>query len=120
MNTENEIVKVDENGDVAELDDIVDGMMIITLKKPIIFEKKEYKKIDLTEMENLKAADMIAVSRILNRKGNVDFLQEMTLEYAINLAARGTGLPIEFFEQLPPWAAMQVKNRVTGFLYRQG
>lgn len=104
---------------VDVIDDIEDGMYRVTLKKPYVFEGKSYSAIDLSGLENIRAADMIAVNRLLNRKGNVDFLQEMTLEYALNIAAKATGKPIEFFEQLPPYAAMQIKNRVTGFLYRQ-
>ena len=75
--------------------------------------------LDVVEVQNSIIADLVEVNRLLNRRGNVDFLQEMTLEYALNLAARASGLPVEFFMQLSPWAAMQVKNRVTGFLYRQ-
>lgn len=108
-----------KKNEVDVIDDIEDGMYRVTLKKPYVFEGKSYSAIDLSGLENIRAADMIAVNRLLNRKGNVDFLQEMTLEYALNIAAKATGKPIEFFEQLPPYAAMQIKNRVTGFLYRQ-
>lgn len=108
-----------KKNEVDVIDDIEDGMYRVTLKKPYVFEGKSYSVIDLSGLENIRAADMIAVNRLLNRKGNVDFLQEMTLEYALNIAAKATGKPIEFFEQLPPYAAMQIKNRVTGFLYRQ-
>lgn len=112
-----DIVSVDENGEMQEV--IEDGFLRVTLRKPVKFEGKQYERIDLTGLEDITAADMIAVNRMLNRKGNVDFLQEMTLEYALNLAARATGMPIEFFESLPPYAAMQIKSRVTGFLYGQ-
>ncbi len=112
-----EMVKKNVVEDV--IDDIEDGLYRVTLKKPYIFEGKSYSAIDLIGLQDIKAADMIEVNRLLNRKGNVDFLQEMTLEYALNLAAKATGKPIEFFEMLPPYAAMQIKNRVTGFLYRQ-
>lgn len=108
-----------KKNEVDVIDDIEDGMYRVTLKKPYVFEGKSYSAIDLSGLENIRAADMIAVNRLLNRKGNVDFLQEMTLEYALNIAAKATGKPIEFFELLPPYAAMQIKNRVTGFLYRQ-
>ena len=108
-----------KKNEVDVIDDIEDGMYRVTLKKPYVFEGKSYNVIDLSGLQDIKAADMIAVNRLLNRKGNVDFLQEMTLEYALNIAAKATGKPIEFFEQLPPYAAMQIKNRVTGFLYRQ-
>lgn len=104
---------------VNENDEIEDGALLITLKKPIHFEGKQYSRIDLSGLENIRAEDMVEVNRRLNRKGNVDFLQEMTLEYALNLAAVACQMPVEFFMELYPWEAMQVKNRVTGFLYRQ-
>ena len=108
-----------KKNEVDVINDIEDGMYRVTLKKPYVFEGKSYSAIDLSGLQDIRAADMIAVNRLLNRKGNVDFLQEMTLEYALNIAAKATGKPIEFFEQLPPYVAMQIKNRVTGFLYRQ-
>ena len=108
-----------KKNEVDVVDDIEDGMYRVSLKKPYMFEGKSYNVIDLSGLQDIKAADMIAVNRLLNRKGNVDFLQEMTLEYALNLAARATGMPIEFFENLPPYVAMQVKSRVTCFLYGQ-
>ena len=104
---------------VNENDEIEDGALLITLKKPIHFEGKQYSRIDLSGLENIRAEDMVEVNRRLNRRGNVDFLQEMTLEYALNLAAVACQMPVEFFMKLSPWAAMQVKNHVTGFLYRQ-
>ncbi len=109
-----DIVNVNEDGGITEVEE---GFLIISLKHPIKFENQQYDKIDLTCLYDIKAADMIAVNRKLNRNGNVDILQEMTMEYALNLAAVASGKPIEFFEQLPPYAVMQIKNRVTGFLY---
>ena len=101
-------------------DSVEDGIYIVRLNPPIIYEKKTYDRIDLTGLDNIRAADMIAVSRKLNRSGNVDFMQETSLEYAINIAHRATGLPLEFFDQLRPAAALRVKNAVTAFLYGQG
>ena len=108
-----------KKNEVDVVDDIEDGMYRVSLKKPYMFEGKSYNVIDLSGLQDIKAAHMIAVNRLLNRKGNVDLLQQMTLQYALNIAAKATGKPIEFFELLPPYAAMQIKNRVTGFLYRQ-
>lgn len=103
--------------DAAE--NVEDGAFLVTLAHELHFEGKDYTKIDLHGLENLTARDMIEVNKRLNRAGNVDFIQEMTLEYALNIAQIATGLPLEFFLELPPYAAMAVKNRVTGFLYRQ-
>ncbi len=96
-----------------------ENFLIIPLKKPITFEGERYDKIDLTGLEEIKAADMVAINRRLSRNGNTDMTQEMTLEYALNMASLASGIPLEFFEQLPPYAAMMVKGRVTNFIYRQ-
>ena len=69
-----------KKNEVDVVDDIEDGMYRVSLKKPYMFEGKSYNVIDLSGLQDTKAADMIAVNRLLNRKGNVDFLQEMTLE----------------------------------------
>lgn len=91
--------------------------LIIELKSPVHFEEKSYEKIDLTGLRDIKAADMVEINRRLSRNGNVDSTQEVTLEYALNLANTATGLPLEFFNQLPPYAAMAVRRCVVGFLY---
>lgn len=109
----NEVVNVDKSGEVVE------SPYMLKLKEPIMFEGQRYDKIDLTGLENIRAADMIAVNRRLTGMGNVDFLQENTLEYSINLAAVAAGLPVEFFDQLKPRTAMRVKQCVTSFLYGQ-
>ena len=41
----------------------------------------------------------------------------MTLGYSCYLAARVSGLPVEFFQGLPAREAIKLKNVVTGFLY---
>lgn len=63
--------------------------LVIELTKEYMFEGKKYTKVDLTGLNNLTAEDMIAANRVLSRNGNVDFLQEMTLEYACVLASKG-------------------------------
>ena len=92
---------------------------VIELKTPVTFEGKQYDEVDLTGLEDIRAVDMIEVNRKLAREGNVDFLQENSIEYAFNIANRASGLPIEFFEQLKPGVAMQVKRCVVCFLFSQ-
>lgn len=99
---------------------VADDELVVSLKKPIRFEGDVYEKIDLSGLHDIKAADMIAINRRMTRSGNVDATQELTLEYALNMANAATGLPLEFFEQLPPYAALAIRGRVTGFLFSQG
>ncbi len=92
--------------------------MVIRLKKPINFEGESYDKIDLNGLNEIKASDMVSINRRLSRNGNAEANQEFSLEYALNMANLATGLPLEFFNELPPYAAMAVKSRVTSFLFR--
>ena len=94
-----------------------ENKLVVTLSKPYVFEGVTYTEMDLTPLDNIRAADMIKVNRTLTRSGSTDFLQEMTLEYACVLAAQVTKMPVEFYEGLPAKDAMKLKSRVTGFLY---
>lgn len=110
--TENKDIVSNEVTDSGEENDLV-----IKLKTPIVFEGERYEKIDLSGLENVKASDMVAINRRLSRNGNVNVNQELTLEYALHMASYASNLPVEFFDQLPPYAALAVKSRVTNFLY---
>lgn len=107
---------------VVEQEEVLSGtvedFMVIKLKTPIMFEGNRYDKIDLNGLENIKAADMVTINRRMTRTGNIDTSPEASLEFALNMANLATGIPLEFFEQLPPYAAIAVKGRVTSFLYR--
>lgn len=92
--------------------------MIVKFKKPFMFEGKEYTEIDLSGLENLRAADMIAVNKRMQRTSQgIDVMPEVSLEYACELAAKGAQMPIEFFLALPPREAVRVKSRVMAFLF---
>lgn len=118
MDKEKEDIVVVEEKEVLTGD--VEDYRVITLKDPIKFEGNSYGKIDLTGLDNVTAADMININRRLTRNGNIDITPELTLEYALNMANIVTGLPLEFFDKLPPYAAMAIKGRVTNFLYGRG
>ncbi|BBF42006.1 hypothetical protein lbkm_0688 [Lachnospiraceae bacterium KM106-2] len=95
----------------------VENELIISLTKPYQFEGKAYKEIDLTGLKTLTAADMIRCNHLCDETGNVSINQEMTLEYACNMASIVSDKPINFFMGLPPIPAMQVKRCVMGFFY---
>lgn len=109
---------VEEETEVMKGD--VENFWVIELKEPIRFEGKTYDKIDLTGLHEVKAADMIMINRRMSRNGNIDQTQEVTLEYALNMANLVTGLPLEFFDQIPPYAAMAVRGRIINFLFSRG
>lgn len=90
---------------------------LVTLDKPYEFEGQKYTEIDMSGLENIRALDMIDANRALCGKGDYYSVPEMQLGYAMVIAARATGKPIEFFYNLPPKAAIMVKGKVTGFFY---
>lgn len=110
-----EIVEVTDNGSV--IDSPEESSLVVKFRQPYLYEGETYDSIDLSGLENLRAGDMIAVNKIMERGGTVNMLPEMSLEYACLISAKATKKPVEFFRQLPPWEAMKVKNRVTSFLY---
>ena len=92
--------------------------MVIKFKKPYRFEGKEYTEIDLSGIEDLTGADMIAVNKIMSRTSSgIDVMPEVSAEYACHMAARAAKQPVEFFTSLPPREVMKVKNRIMGFLF---
>ena len=90
---------------------------VIDLGKPYKFEGQEYTEVDLSGMEDMTAGDLCAVAKLANRELGVTPIPEMTLPYAMYMAARASHKPVEFFKGLPPVEAMKLKNLVTGFLY---
>ena len=91
--------------------------LVLKLAKPYKFDQKEYTEVDLHGLENTTAADLDAVGKILQQTGTVSPMPEMALGYSCYLAARVSGLPVEFFQGLPAREAIKLKNVVTGFLY---
>lgn len=111
-------VKIDDTSMVGDVIDNEDNSLLVKLSRPYHFEGKEYTEIDLSGLENMSASDMIAVNKHMARvSGNVDIMPEVSLEYAINIAARAVKQPIEFFTALPMKEAIKVKNRVVGFIF---
>lgn len=91
--------------------------LVIQLSKTYQFEGESIDTMDLRDLRNVTAADMIKVSRLMSMTGNVDNSEEMSLEYACVLAGTVTGRPVEFYKSLNAPDAMKLKNRVTGFLF---
>ena len=91
----------------------------VKFRKPYRFEGQDYDGVDLSGLEDLNAAALENVGRALLKKrpGLNPSTIEMTMEYAILLASRVAGKPLEFFERLPAKEAMKIKTAVVGFLY---
>lgn len=93
--------------------------LVLKFRKPYVFDGKEYTEVDLSGLEDATAKDLEAVGRIMEKRtnGTNPATMEMTMDYAQLLANRITGLPLEFFKNLPAREAMALKTTVVGFLY---
>lgn len=80
--------------------------LVLKFRKPYKFEGVEYTEVDLSAMEDMTAADLCAVGKIMNKLGIVNPVAEMTVDYAIYMAARASGKPVEFFQGLPQRRAL--------------
>ena len=115
MEQKREIIEVEET-EIVEPEEF--DSMVIHLKTPYKFEGQEYDTIDLTPLEDITGDDMIRVNKIMSRGTiGIDVMPEVSVEYALYLAAAATKKPVEFYRGLPPKAVMQIKNRVMGFLF---
>lgn len=91
--------------------------LVIKFKKPFVFEDETYKELDLHGMEDLNGRALTAIEKAFNKTGISSFVPESTTTYAKIVATKVTGLPAEFFEDLPAGEVQKIKNAVVGFLY---
>lgn len=92
--------------------------ILVKLEKPYVFEGKEYGEIDLTGLHKLTIRDAIDAQRQLFGEQEVAaaVLCETTTAFARAIAARATGLPIEFFKLMPRGVMKRVAGAVRGHL----
>lgn len=95
---------------------------VVTLKRPYTFEGKEYTEIDLAGLEGMTIQDAIDVQTDLFGQQEVasSLLCETTSAFAMAIAAKATGLPIEFFKLMPIGAGRKVKRAVQEHMRKSG
>jgi len=96
-------------------DDEID--LYVKFKKPYVWEDDTYEGIDLSCLEDLSTTDLSAIEKKYYKLGIASFNPETTAAYAKVTAQKATGLPIEFFDQLPMREMLKIKNRVISFFY---
>lgn len=92
--------------------------LIITFRKPFNFEGETFQELDLHGLEDLRGRDLTAIEKAFNKTGVSSFVPESTTTYAKIVATKVTGLPAEFFEDLPVGEIEKIKNAVVGFFYK--
>lgn len=97
------------------------GDLVIKLSKPHKFEGNVFEVLDLTALEDATAADMKRVAKLCSKfnPGTNPATLEMSLEYALTMAAVMTRNKLEMFDNLPAKDAMAVKGAVLGFLFAE-
>lgn len=87
----------------------------IELTKPITFENKEYKEIDLSGLENLSAESLCRADNRLTKMGIVAAVKETNCEFCAMIAAEATELPVEFFKALSAKDFSRIARAVQSF-----
>lgn len=112
---ENEVKTTPEEQVTHENDEELD--MYVKFSKPYYFEDEVFEGLDLSGLSNLKASDLNDIEKKYYKTGVASFTPENTTTYAMIVAQKVTGLPVEFFQQLPIKYMYKVKNRVVNFFY---
>ena len=101
----------DSEGESDDLD------MYVKFSKPYVFEDDTYEGLDMSCLENLTTDDLTEIEKKFYKQGIASFNPENTAVYAKIVAWKATGLPIEFFNQLPVRDMLKIKSRVVNFFY---
>lgn len=96
--------------------------IVVVFGKPYVFEGKEYPEIDMTGFDKLTIQDAIDTQRQLFGEQEVaaSVLCETTTAFARNIAAKASGLPIEFFKLMPRGAMKRVLVAVRNYVNADG
>lgn len=102
----------------AEVESKSENPYLLKLAKPYVFEGKEYAEIDLSGLDKLTVQAAIDAQRQLfgEREVAASLLCETTTAFSRVLAAKATGLPIEFFKLAPRSVSRRIHNTVMGYL----
>ena len=103
----------------AELVEDEDNFLKMTFSKPYNFEGEIFNGIDLSGLEDIKGRQLTAIEKAFGKAGVVSSMPETTSTYAKIAASAATGLPAEFFEDLPGKEVRKIKSAVTRFFYEE-
>lgn len=103
--------------DREDAESVEESELYVKFRKPFRFEDNVYNGIDLSGLENLTSKDLGEIEKKYYRAGITSFNPEATAIYAMFAAQRATGMPIEFFEQLPACDMIDIKRTIVNFLF---
>ncbi len=94
-----------------------ENYLMIVFSKPYNFEGEIFNRLDLSGLEDIRGRQLTAIEKAFGKAGVVSSMPETTSTYAKIAAAAATGLPAEFFEDLPGKESRKIKTAVTRFFY---
>lgn len=92
--------------------------IVIELSKPYVFEDREYKQIDLSGLDEMTIKDAIDIQKQLfeEKQTGAMILTETSTAFARKVAAKASGLQIEFFQFMPRNISRAVQRTVMSYL----
>lgn len=109
--------KPEEERNEATENEVAETSLIVRFDKPFRFDKKEYTEVDLSGLENMTGNDMLEVERTLRLMGLTSALSDLSVMGIFTYAMMASGLPLEFFKDLPLREAKRVKTRILNFFW---
>lgn len=94
-----------------------DNYLLIIFDKPYNFDGDIFNELDLSGMEDINGRQLTAIEKAFCKTGVISTTPETTSTYAKIIATAVTGLPAEFFEDLPGKEIRKIKTAVTRFFY---
>ena len=107
----------------SEEDFVVLNPLTLVFKRTVTFEGVEYDSVDLSSLEDWTCDDVVRVSKKYNKMSGTDLgpmdaiLPEANLKYCQFVGAEASGLPIDFFKQLPAREAGALRSLVINFFH---
>ncbi len=94
-----------------------DDKKTVELSRTYKFDGEEISTLHFSGLEDITARDMIRANNIMMDNGTNVTIPENTLYFALIIASDTTGMPLEFFMQLIPRDAMDVRRFVSNYFF---
>lgn len=93
--------------------------LVVEFNKPFKWEDKEYTSIDLSGLDQLSGRQLGEIYKEFGKLGVVAPIPTQNPDFAALTASKVTGLPIEFFKDLPGRELFRISNKVFGYFFTE-
>ena len=91
----------------------------LTFKKPVKWEDHEYKEIDLSGLDNLTGRQLSEIYKEFGKLGVVAAVPTQNPDFAAIAASKATGMPVEFFRDLPGKELFKLTNIIFAYFFTE-